>query len=291
MSWIARLSTELDERGVPRRDRRRIVLEFEDHIACEPGCEERLGDPAALASRFADGLATSRARTSAFGAFGGLALAAGALALSQLAIGHAGGYPSSETGLSPALFAVAVLGMLVAPQVALVTGTLAGWRALRRRHERSIPAAEIALIERRSRVALWAGLATVGGIAVYLVNFLSHFPSWYLAAVGAAAALAAVALSLALWRLAGATAIVSSAPGPAGDVYDDVALIRWDWLRRRPWRLGLIASVTVGILATLVLGHAESSLVEGLQRGIFEAVAAFVGYVALGRAVGLFPAV
>ena len=104
------------------------MLEFEDHIDCEPGCEERLGDPRELAAGF-------------------------------------------DSGLSLALFVPAFFGMFLAPQVALVAGTLAALRALRRRRVRSLPASEIGLIGRRTRVVLLAGFATVAGLELYAVDF------------------------------------------------------------------------------------------------------------------------
>ena len=45
MSWLEQLEYALRARGVSRRRRERIVVELRDHIACEPGCEARLGDP------------------------------------------------------------------------------------------------------------------------------------------------------------------------------------------------------------------------------------------------------
>ncbi len=261
------------------------MLELEDHIGCEPGCEERLGDPGALAATFAEELATARARRSAFHAFWALALVAVAMALSQLVIGQAGGYPGFDHGLTLALFVPAFIGLFIAPQVALVAGTLAGWRAFRRRRTQSLPAAEIGLIERRTRVALVAGFAGLGGLALYLVDFVTIFPAWYLMLVGGSALLAGTVMYASYTGLVRARGIVSACPGPAGDVYDDLPLPRW--LRHRPWRLGAIGALAVAVVSTVGLGHAERSLSEGLQRGVLEGVAAFIGYVVLGKAIGL----
>ncbi len=288
MSWVERLSTELIARGVPRRERARIVLELEDHIACEPGCEQRLGDPHELAAGFAEELATARARGVAFRAFAALALTAAVLALSQLTIGQTGGYPGFTNGLSLLVFVPALLGLLVAPQVALVTGMLAALRAARRRHARSLPAAEIDLIEQRTRIALLAGLGTVAGLELYVLNFALVLPAWYLAMIGGSAAIAGATLAAALGSLRGAAAIISCSPGPAGDVYDDLPVPGREWLRRHPWRLGVLGSVALAILATFAQAHAERSLTEGLQRGIFEGLIALAGYGLLGGAVGLF---
>lgn len=290
MSWLDTLAAELGARGVPAPQRRRIVLELRDHIDCEPGCEDRLGDPRELAVSFADELATSRARGSAFWSVGALALSALALITSQLAIGHAGGYPGYDNGISIALFIPALLGMLFASQVALVAGSLAALRAARRRRAPRLPAAEIALIERRTRVALVGGFATIGGLALYLVNFAPRLPGWYLGLVAALAAVAAVALLGAFRGLTRAQAIVSGVGGPGGDVFDDIPIIGRYWLRRRPWRLAVIGSLLIGIAAVLFTAHAERSLIEGLERGIPEALALALGFAVLGRAVGLRPA-
>jgi hypothetical protein len=273
---------------VPRRERARIVLELEDHIACEPGCEERLGDPRELAAGFAEELATSRARRAAFRAFAALALTAAALLLSQLTIGQTSGYPGFTNGLSLLLFVPAVLGLLVAPQIALVTGALAALRAVRRRRAHALPAAEIDLIGRRTRLALLAGLGTVAGLELYALDFALVLPGWYLAMVGGSAAIAGAALVAALGCLRGAAAILSRRPGPAGDVYDDLPVPGREWLRRHPKRLGVVGSVLLAIVATFAQAHAERSLSEGLQRGIFEGLIALAGYGLLGGAIGLF---
>jgi hypothetical protein len=142
MSWLDDLSRELRSRGVPGRDRRRIVLELRDHIACEPGCEERLGNPRELAVTFADELATAEARSSALATFAALAVAAVVLIVSQITLARFAHYPGYSNGISTLLFFPAILGMLVAPQIALVAGSLAAWRALRRRRAVSLPAGE-----------------------------------------------------------------------------------------------------------------------------------------------------
>lgn len=54
MSWLDELELELKGAGVPAAQRRRIIAEFADHLASDPGCEERLGSPAALAPLLAE---------------------------------------------------------------------------------------------------------------------------------------------------------------------------------------------------------------------------------------------
>jgi len=210
--------------------------------------------------------------------------------VSQLALSPAAGYPGFNRGLSLGLFVPAALGMFVAPQVALVSGTLAVLRALRRRRARTLPAAELALIRRRARIGLNAGIATVIGLELYVVDFSSVLPGWWLALVGGLAGIGGVALAGASRRLAAAGAIVTATSGSAGDVFDDLPALGWSWLRRWPWRLGAIASLGVGVGLTLVGWHAEHSLIEGIERGAFEGLAAAAGFGLLGRAIGVLGA-
>ncbi len=287
MSWLQRLADELTACGVTGAERRRIVFELQDHIACEPGCEERLGDPCELARTFADQLASSRARRAAFAVFGALVLVAFALAASQLAISRTGGYPGFNRGHTLALFVPAALVMFIAPQAALVSGLLAAGRALRRRRVAVMPAGEIALIRRRASVALGAGLVTALALELYAIDFSAVLPGWWLALVGGAAAVAAIALALAAVTLVRSRSILTDAPGAAGDVLDDLPLIGWSWLRRRPRRLGVLACVGVTLAVTVFEWHAERSLMEGLERGLCEGLAAAVGFALFGRAIGV----
>jgi hypothetical protein len=289
MTWLDRLAAELTARGLTDASRRRILLELRDHIECEPGCEERLGDPRELAAGFADELATDKARRSAFHVFAALSVAAVALVVSQVALASDVGYPGFKNGLTMALFLPALIGLLVAPQVALVAGSLAALRAARRRRERTLPAAELGLIRRRARVALGAGYGVVGGLGLYIINFINVLPAWWLALVGGLSAVAGGALFGASVSLVRAGSVISEAGGGAGDVFDDLPLLRVRWLRIRPWRLGAVASVVVAIGLTVFEAHAEHSWIEGIQRGAFEGLAAGVGFALLGRAIGVRP--
>ena len=149
---------------------------------------------------------------------------------------------------------------------------------------------EIALIHRRTRVALGAGFATMAGLELYVVDFSLRLPAWWLGLVGGLAAAAGVALLAAARALARSEAIVSGTPGEPGDVFDDLPLLGWGWLRSRPWRLGALCSLAVGCAMAAFEAHAEHSLFEGIQRGAFEGIAAALGFVLLGRAIGARPA-
>ena len=149
---------------------------------------------------------------------------------------------------------------------------------------------EIRLIHARARIALAAGFATMAGLELYVVDFSERLPAWWLGLVGGLAAVAGVGLFAAGRTLVRARAIVSAAQGPAGDIYDDLPLLGSRPLRARPWLLGALASVAVGLALGGFEAHAEHSVFEGLQRGVFEGLVAAVGFVVLGRAVGARPA-
>jgi hypothetical protein len=199
MSWLGEFEDELATRGIRPAVRERLVTEFADHIACEQGAATavaltRLGVAREIAGQYADELAADGARHGAFAAFAALGCAAAALVVSQLTLGQFVGYPGFDHGFSAALALPGILAMLVGPQVALVGGTLAAWRAIRRRREPVLPAAEIALLRRRARVGLLAGIVTTTGLLLYTVDFIGVLPAWWLALSGALAAGAMAAL-------------------------------------------------------------------------------------------------
>lgn len=286
MNWLQVLADELRAGGIPAATCRRILFELADHISYEPGCEERLGDPRALAATFADELATTKSRRSALHGFAALTATAVALAISQLTLGQVG-YPGFDHGISQMLFWPALIGIFIAPQVALVAGSLAAVRALRRRRVIALPANEVALITRRTRVAVGAGFSTVAGLELYVIDFCERLPAWWLALSGGLALVAGAGLVTASRSVAGAVRLGSSVAGSAGDISEDLPLLRRRWLRAQPWRLGLLASLFAALLMTAVETQAEHSLVEGIQRGVVEGLIAAVGFAILGRGIGV----
>ena len=66
-------------------------------------------------------------------------------------------------------------------------------------------------------------------------------------------------------------------------------MLNWRWLRSRPWLLGALASLAVGVALGAFEAHAEHSAFEGIQRGVFEGLAAAAGFAVLGRAIGVRP--
>ena len=288
MSWLSEFEEELGVRGVRRRVRERLVAELGDHLACEEDQQTsvvptRLGGAREIAREYADELATDEGRRAAFAAFAALALTALAVVATQMSLG-AIGYPGYDRGLSAAVSLPSILGIVVGSQVALVAGLLAVWRALRRRRERVLPAAEIALIAARTRLALAAGLAVTLSISLLAVDYVHVLPAWWLALAFALSAAATVALGGA-WRLgARASSTLAGAAGPAGDVFDDIPVLRV--LRGHPVRLWAGLALTSGAAITLLEWRAEHSLVEGFQRGVVEVLVFSVCFAALSRLVG-----
>jgi hypothetical protein len=222
-----------------------------------------------------------------FTAFGALATTAAALLALHFVVGTGTKAPDLERGRSLLLFWPAVLGILVGPQAASVAGILAVLRVLRRRRTRVLPAAEIALIRRRIWVGLAAGMATVAGLELYVGDFSTVLPVWRLELVGGIAGVAAVALFAAGIVLVRSGSIVTRASGSAGDVFDDLPPVGYFGMRQHPLWFGGLASLAVAVAMTAVEWHAENSLSEGLQRGALEGLAAGVGFVLLGKAIGV----
>ncbi|HET7047166.1 MAG TPA: hypothetical protein VFI54_02765 [Solirubrobacteraceae bacterium] len=268
--FLERLDHELASRRVRRSLRRRIALEYADHLACDPDAEARLGDPAELAGAFAAELAADDARRVARNAFMALALAALALTTGQLTIAPAGGYPGYNSGLSTALAVPAILTILIAPQIALVAGSLAALRALRTRSSRRLPDAEVALIRRRSAVAIGAGLATCAAMMLYATDHTHQMAGWWVALQLGLAVAAALALTMVAVQARRARHTIGAVPGPSGGIVDDVPPLAL--VVANP-RAACVAAVLLAGTAGAVLGSvAERSAIEGLERGTFEAI-------------------
>ena len=234
MSWLGEFEDELTARGIRTAARERLVAEFADHLACEQGSSTRialtrLGAAREIAGQYADELAADDARGGALAAFAALSCAAIALIVEQLTLGRVG-YPGFNHGYSAALALIALAAVVLGSQVALVAGSLAAWRAVRRRREAVLPAAEIALLRRRCSVGLSAGLVTTAGL-------------------------------LARQALARSSSTLAFASGPPGDLFDDIPPLRG--LRAHPLRLCLLAALGTGGLVALAEWHAEHSLAGG----------------------------
>ena len=276
MSWLEQLERELSERGVPGRTRRRIHLEFADHIATDSEAVDRLGDAGELAQEFADDLAATASRRAALGSF---------VLLVPIGIAFAGCFLAAATFAAPDITSAetlllalpAALLMLIAPQVAFAAGLLAllGWLRTRGAHE--LAASEAALLCERATVALAAGVVTLVSLGVYAFEFRAGLPAWWTAAA-LAVSIGAVVPAAALVRVRRVAHIRSIVPGKAGDVFDDLHIPS----PRQPWLLCAL----VAAAAAIAVGFAGGPD-DGLRNAVLEIVAVTGGFTLLGRPLGL----
>ena len=263
MTFFDELRRELAACGVETPRIRRIVLELEDHVACDP--EAKLGEPAEIAARFASELRIARTRAATLGGFASLSLTAVLVAASSVAVSAAGGWPDLF-GARGSIVALAGLVALFAGQVSFVAGVLGAALWLRR-------PGELWLVQRRMAVALGAAFVVVIADGVDAVTLRPGMPGWWFAFAGSATVASAAALAVAARTLRRATSLT-----PAR--------------LRRPaagWETTWVLAVWCAAVAAMALGSAmaERSWVEGAFRGGFEVVAFGAGFLAFGRLLGL----
>lgn len=281
MSYSEALWRELGGVGIRGRLRARIIAEIDDHLASDPGAD--LGAPDHLARQFADQLGTSLALRAALGAFAALAFAGAMFGAAFLA---RAGLLRSATGTARPFGDLAGALIVVGAQVALVAGTLAGLRALRRRRAMAIGRGEATVILRRATVAVMAGLVTMAGLAWLALILGRTAPGWWvtltlaLSAAGAVALMATAPLVLAAARVRPAT------PGPGGDLADDLGVLMPGQLRDRPWSLALAVAGAVAVVIALA-GVVASDPFDGALRGLADGAACLLGFAVLGRYLGL----
>jgi len=280
------LDAELVRAGIRGARRQRIVTEFADHLSCAPDAE--LGDPAALATQFADELGTSFARTAAFHAFVALALAGILVVVRTVALLplNAGGLGTADT--------VALLVSAVAAQVALVAGGLGLLRALQLRGRGTIPRQEASVLARRAGIGLAAGAVTIIAFTITqsypaepgAVAIASHPTnlSWPLASAVALALLVAAAPAVVR-----ATRLRPQAAGPAGDLLDDLGPLEPVAARIAGGSVNRLAFVIgAGLaIAMALIGVAADDPYDGILRGVLEGGAFLGGYAVLGRYLGI----
>ena len=276
MTVLEELDRALVRVGIGGRRRARIVAEAADHLA--EGDPARFGDPAEIAQRFADELATAGAGRSAFRAFAALAAAGIGFGAAWLLVVPAGGWTDLTAAPELPLALAAAVGIVVWPQVSLAAGLLAGLQAWRLRHERAASAAEVALLLRRTRTALAFGAAATLSLALFALESRGELAPWW----GLGAGIGGLALTVPLVVVAAATVPVArlrpAVPGAAGDVFDDLPVR----LPRRPWLL-CTALAAAAAAALLAAGGVD----EGLRNAVAETVFVLTGFAVLGRRLGL----
>jgi len=204
-----------------------------------------------------------RTRRATYAGFGALALAALLLAIPQRGVSAAGGWPD-VFGTRGLVASLAGVTMAIAGQVALVAGLLALWRL-------SFSPGELCLVQRRIGVALAAGGLVLAGELVQAVALQPSLPAWWFALSLAAVSVPALALGGAALRLHAAVALTPDAS------------------TGRAVPATLVYAIGAGAVLLMAVGStiAERSWIEGAWRGMIEAVAFTLCFLALGRRLGI----
>ncbi len=179
----------------------------------------------------------------------------------------------------PVLAQLALPVAIVAPQVAFVAGSLALLRALRRR-EKTLPSAELSVLNRRTGLALLSGLVTMVALALIAFELRHDVASWWVALTLSGTAVAGLLLVLAAGAALGATRYRPAIAGPAGDLFDDLGF------RADPWRFARRVAVGLGLVVFLVAA-VQGDPFDGALNGAAETLACLAGFAALGRYLGL----
>jgi hypothetical protein len=284
VNYVQELSDELARVGLRRRLRRRILAEISDHLACDPAAD--LGPAADLARQFADELGTRRARRAAFESFTALAIAGLLFAVAFVSSGWAGPNATRVYASSAVLGYLGVVLVLLAPQLALVAGSLAALRAFRRRGQRIIARSEATVIARRTALAVACGMASMAGLVLVALEFHGRLAGWWTSLTLSAATVGLCAMAVATPRVVAALRLRPVAPGGSGDVFDDLGGLAPARLRGRPWALACVVAAAVALTITL-FGAAQADGIDGALRGVAEALACLIGFAVLGPWLGL----
>lgn len=293
MTYLDALESELTAAGIPARRRRRILTEFADHLNESPTAA--LGAPRDLARQFADELGTRLARTTAYRAFIALAVAAAALVVMFFTGGRSNGWVGygsfngnpTERWYIPMLFVC-----VVAAQVALAAGSLALIRAWRLRRQTVISHADALILNRRAAVSLVAGAVAMLVMPLTFFGFLQPWPVFgnlaypsnrWLAANLIVGSVAVVGLLALLPSVLTAMRLRPSLAGEAGDLRTDIGV---DDPRITPWRLAAVLSGAI-VVALALLGIVNDDPYDGLARGLLDGGACMIGFIVLGRYLGL----
>lgn len=281
MTYLEQLAGELSGVGIRGRLRARILAEIADHLACDPDAD--LGSPHQLAGQFANELGTSLARRAALVVFAALSFAGTMFAIAFLS--HPGLLRSASDTTRPFGDLLAAV-MVLAPQVAVVSGSLAALRVLRRRGAIVLPRSEAKIVVRRAATGLLAGLASMGAFALMAYIVGDRAPAWWetltlgLSAASALALLGAAPVVLAAARMR------PVAQGGPGDLSDDLGVVLPARLHGRPWPFALLVAAAVAVAVALA-GVVQADPFDGALRGLADGGACLVAFALLGRYLGL----
>jgi hypothetical protein len=284
--YLTELDAELARAGVRGARRKRILTEFTDHLQCDPAAD--LGEPAALATAFADELGTSFARVAAFSAFAALTLVGTLIVARTIALLPFTGHDFSTAEK------LSLLVSFVSGQFAFIAGALGLLRALRFRGRDTIPRQEASVLARRAGIGLAAGALTI-------VTF--PFSQSYRAHPGAvsigghatnlwwplASAAGLLALAVAAPAVVRAVRLRPQSDGPADDLLADLGPLQPMAARVTGGSVNRIAlAIFAGLVIVLALaGIAADDPYDGLLRGLLEGGAFLCGYAVLGRYLGI----
>lgn len=285
--YLRDLDRELRRLRVTGATRRRILAETTDHLGSDPDAERRFGDAGDIARRFADELGTRQARRTSLRTFAVLAVAGSFYAVVVVGWSASQTFRTAAPTLTQTPAELATFGALVvAPQVAFVAGLLALIRGVRLRAQHTLPAAEIRTLNRRSLVALLAGIIGVAATIPFVLQHGERLPAWSPAVVFAGAGIS-IGLMLVgmLAALRGARLRVQTA-GAAGDVFDDLGPVVPHPLRAHPWSFAFAVAAALAIVVAAA-GIAGNDPYDGALRAVAEAAACLGGFAVLGRYLGL----
>ena len=288
--YITRLSAALGDAGIRGDRRARILTEFDDHVASDPGAD--LGEPGQIAAQFADELGTDLARRAALRAFAALALVGVLVAIAFITGGRvhssaAEGASSALGGLASAvgrnhpstLATIAMAVCLVAIQVSVAAGVLGLLRAIRLRDHVVVATEEAIMLVRRAGVALMTGAVALLALPLIAVTLPQLSSSWKV--------LAYVVTGVGLCSIAAAVPAVRAAlrlrpklDGRAGDLVDDLDAVV------PLWQFAVIVSVAIAMVLTAA-GVVQSDPFDGALRGLADGLACLGGFALLGRYLGL----
>ena len=278
--YAGELRRELGAVGIRGPLRRRILAEVDDHFASGETSVEQFGSPQEVANGFAAELGTQGAKRAAVSAFAALGVAGAVYAAAFASQGLAGGGTLGTA--EPPLGEIAAVAIVLAPQVAFAAGCLAALRAFRRRRERVLPTAELAVLNRRTGVALLAGLVTMAAFVVYAAESVVA-AAWWTTLVYAGCGVSAALLVAAAAPFAAIARLRPQVAGGAGNLDVDLRVERY---RGDPWRFARHVALAVLVLTTAA-GVVQSDPIDGALRGLLEAVACLGGFWALGKYLGL----
>jgi hypothetical protein len=273
---LEELQRELSQVGIHGRRARRIVTEFDDHLASNPDAD--LGAPRAIARQFADELGTSLARRAAFRAFLCLAVAGGIFGASILRISALGGV--GDVHMSAPIVAV-LLACILAGEISFVAGGSALLRAFWLRHQRVIAAGEATVLVRRAGIGLSTGAVTLAALPVISLSDHHSFGELF-AFVAAGTGL--VAIAAAVPAVLNAARVRPVNPGEVGDLFSDLGPFAPHGVG--PWRFAVLFAAGVAVVIALG-GVAGNDPFDGIARGLANGLACLACFAVLGRYLGL----